>query len=164
MRLNAVVIAAIIFGPHAAYALEPEQHPLCKQAGLEYSEGATICECPSLKAEAGHATGGPPGLAVSRRLQCRSGTWVVPEEKCAELTGRSEYMIDEHRKLYEIYCPRPNTAEEVGSMITKATLRKRSQSGSRRTRQYRQTGFAYGCRTHSPNIARAQLSNDPRAF
>jgi hypothetical protein len=121
MRPHAIVAAAVILGPHSAYALEPGQYPPCKQAGLEYTEGATICECPSLKAEAGHATGGPPGLVVSGRLQCRSGAWVATDTKCVELTGRSEHLVDEHRKLYELYCPRQNTAEEMNSMITKAT-------------------------------------------
>jgi hypothetical protein len=95
MRLHAIVAATVILGPHSAYALEPGQYPPCKQAGLEYTEGATICECPSLKAEAGHATGGPPGLVVSGRLQCRSGAWVATDTKCVELTGRSEYLVDD---------------------------------------------------------------------
>jgi hypothetical protein len=120
MRLHAVVAAAILLGS-SAYALEPGQYPSCKQAGLEYSEGATICECPSLKAVAGFATGGPPGLVVSGRLQCRSGAWLATDAKCVELTGASQYMVDEHRKLYELYCPRQNTAEEINSTITKAT-------------------------------------------
>jgi hypothetical protein len=121
MRLLAVVAAAMMLGPHSAYALEPGQYPPCKQTGLEYAEGATMCECPSLKAEAGHATGGPPGFVVSTRLQRRSGAWVATDAKCVELTGRSEYLVDEHRKLYELYCPPQKTAEELSSMITKAT-------------------------------------------
>jgi hypothetical protein len=102
-------------------ALEPGQYPPCKQAGLEYTEGATICECPSLKTEVGYATGGPSGSVVSRRLQCQKGSWVATDAKCADVTGAAAYMTDEHRKLYDLYCPRQNTAEELSSTITKVT-------------------------------------------
>jgi hypothetical protein len=121
MRLHVVVAAAMMLGAHSAYALEPGQYPPCKQAGLEYTDGATICECPSLKAEVGYATGGPSGSVVSRRLQCQKGSWVATDAKCADLTGASQHLPDEHRKLHEMYCPRQNTAEELSSTMTKAT-------------------------------------------
>lgn len=42
MRLYSAIALAIIFASHGALALEPGQYPPCKQAGVEYSEGATI--------------------------------------------------------------------------------------------------------------------------
>jgi hypothetical protein len=121
MRPHVFVLVAITLSFQSAFALENGQNPSCKQAGTEYTEGATMCECPSLKAVAGFATGGPQGTVTSRRMQCRSGAWVTTDANCVELTGRSEFLIDEHRKLYELYCPRQNTVEETNSMIAKAT-------------------------------------------
>ena len=115
MRLNLILAAAVMLGPHVAYGLEPGQHSPCKQAGLEYGDGATMCECPSLRAE------GESGLVVSWRLQCQGGMWVATNQKCADVTGGSAHLIDEHRRLSELYCPRQNTAEEVSSSLAKAT-------------------------------------------
>jgi hypothetical protein len=104
MRRNGIITLAVMLCIPAANALEPGPFTPCKQAGFEYSEGATICECPSLKAQGGYGTG---GVVQSRRLQCQNGKWVVGDEKCAELTGGADYVIGEHRKLYDLYCPRP---------------------------------------------------------
>lgn len=46
---------------------------------------------------------------------------MATDAKCADVTGAAAYMTDEHRKLYDLYCPRQNTAEELSSTITKAT-------------------------------------------
>jgi hypothetical protein len=121
MRLHAALIAATLLAPLSAYGLEPGQYPACKQAGIEFTDGATMCECPSLKAEAGFATGGPQGLVTSRRMQCTKGAWVATDATCVELKGRSEYLIEEHKKLYQLYCPRQSSAEETSAMIAKAT-------------------------------------------
>ena len=120
MRLHVALASTVLFASCSAYALEPGQFPRCKFAGLEYTGGATICECPSLKAEAGYASGGPPGSVASRRLQCKEGIWVATDVKCAEVSGRSEYMITEHRKLYNLFCP-ANSVEKTNSIIARAS-------------------------------------------
>ena len=56
MRLYAAIAFATLCAPHVAVALDLRQHPPCKQGGAEYSSGATICECPSIKAVAGFAS------------------------------------------------------------------------------------------------------------
>jgi hypothetical protein len=96
-------------------------YPPCKNAGLEYTEGATMCECPTIKAVVGYATGSPPGSVISRRLTCTKGSWVSANENCAEITGGSAFMSEHHKKLQDMYCPRSNFAEQAAGYIEKAT-------------------------------------------
>lgn len=119
MRL-AILLSALFVLSAPAKAAELSS-PSCKFGSLEYGEGATMCECPSLKAEAGFATGGPPGTVTSRRLICKKGAWTESGSNCVELTGASQYMTDEHRKLDQLYCPRLGTIEEMSSALAKAT-------------------------------------------
>jgi hypothetical protein len=121
MRMHVLLAATFLWGASAADALEPGQHPPCKHGGVEYSDGATICECPTIKAVVGYATGGPDGSVTSRRLECKMGAWVATEPNCAELTGGSAYMIEEHKKLQDMYCPRPGFADQASNYIDRAS-------------------------------------------
>jgi hypothetical protein len=111
-----IVLAGVAAaGVTAANAVEA-----CKNAGVEYTEGATICECPTVKGEAGHATGGPMGSVTSRRLVCKAGSWQFAGTNCAEVTAGAGYIFAEHKKFQEMYCPRPGFAEQANGYIERA--------------------------------------------
>jgi hypothetical protein len=95
----------------------------CDYAGQSYSVGATICECPGLKAEnlnwqreQGHIT--------SRRLACSPGqTWTDTNTMCldAQMTTGTEKT---YAQYIAHYCPRlPINFAEIEKAISQETGR-----------------------------------------
>jgi hypothetical protein len=122
MRAYSILAMMVLVPLTTAHGLEPGQYPPCKHASLEYSVGATICECPSLKAAGGIATGGPPSSVTSRRLVCKTGVWVPDTANCVELSySGSGHAAGDHKKLHEMYCPRASFAEQASGYIENAT-------------------------------------------
>jgi hypothetical protein len=78
----------------------------CKNGGQEYSAGATICECPSLKGDGKPASGGRSQI-TSRRLTCdRSGEWKSTDSLCLDVESAGGVGAEDYPKYYNLYCPR----------------------------------------------------------
>jgi hypothetical protein len=79
----------------------------CDFAGQTYSEGATVCECPSLSGEGGLATGGQAKVR-SRRLACSSEGWKDAGSTCIEITyaRSSASALEDFTRFNDQYCPR----------------------------------------------------------
>lgn len=118
MSRYALLFAFLLLATTPALA----QQDACRNAGMEYSNGATMCECPSLVGAAGHATGGSAKV-VSRRLECKNGDWVASDMNCVELNyaTSSANAPGEHQRLHTMYCPRAGIAEDPEKFFEKAS-------------------------------------------
>jgi len=82
------------------------QSVTCKNGVDEYSPGATICECPSLKVD-GRMAGRGRTQITSRRLMCeQSGQWKSTDSLCLDIGSRGGVAADDYSKYYNLYCPR----------------------------------------------------------
>jgi len=86
----------------------------CQYAGLAYSVGATVCECPSISAQGGVLTGGAPATVTSRRMECKTTGWAPSGTLCVDLKyGGSGSAPDDFYKLNRQYCPSLTSESEV---------------------------------------------------
>jgi hypothetical protein len=94
----------------------------CDYAGQAFSIGATVCECPSLKAEDLNWQG-EKGTITSRRLVCGQGmTWEDTKTMCID-TQMATGTEKTYTKLMDHYCPR--------LPVNFAEIQKATRSGSR---------------------------------
>jgi hypothetical protein len=102
--LSAIVLAI------AACPFASAQQLTCKSLGQEFSAGATICECPSMKGSGRTASGGRT-QTTSRRLVCTpTGEWKVDETFCLDVVADGGTAADDFPKFHDLFCPRPATA------------------------------------------------------
>jgi hypothetical protein len=86
-------------------AIAAAQSVTCKNGVQEYSPGATICECPSLKGDGQLASGGRSQI-TSRRLTCdRSGEWKSTDSRCLDIDSPGGVGAEDYPKYYNLYCP-----------------------------------------------------------
>lgn len=102
-----MLIASLLSG--ASVTAEAQQ-TTCKNAGLDYGVGASICECPTLTSQ------GKTGQILSRRMVCgKNGEWssVDKDTPCVAIDQSATSAAADFRKFQEMYCPRPATAEQT---------------------------------------------------
>lgn len=102
-------------------AIAQAQPVTCKNGAQEYSAGATICECPSLKGDGRLASGGRSQI-IGRRLMCdKSGEWKSADSLCLDIVSSGGVAAEDYPKYYELYCPRAvvgKSAEQTEQLFT----------------------------------------------
>jgi len=109
-----ILAVAFVFSTSTAALAESA----CDYAGQTYSIGATVCECPSLKAENLNWQG-EKGVITSRRLVCgQELIWEDTKTMCLDAqmaTGTEKTYSD----LMNHYCPRlPVNFAEIQKAIS----------------------------------------------
>jgi hypothetical protein len=100
-----------------------EVAPKCDYAGQSYSVGATVCECPGLKAENLNWTGETASI-FSRRLACNpQGAWEDYKSPCID-TKMGADALKTYNRWMDQYCPRlPVNAAEIQKAISQETTK-----------------------------------------
>lgn len=109
--------AIIIFLSLSLTPAAEAQSLTCKSRTLEYSAGATICECPSLRGD-GRLAAGSQAQISSQRLMCGpTGEWKSTGTLCLDIQSSSGIAAEDYAKYYDLYCPQTAVATpgEFGS-------------------------------------------------
>ncbi len=95
----------------------------CDYAGQAYSVGATVCECPGIKAENLNWQR-EQGQITSRRLVCSpGGTWDDAKTMCVDISLNTT-TAETYNRLVEQYCPRlPVNYAELQKAIAEETMK-----------------------------------------
>jgi hypothetical protein len=105
MTRSAIILLLLFLSPAAE-----AQSLTCKSRTLEYSAGATICECPSLTGD-GRLAAGSQAQISSQRLMCGpTGEWKSTGTLCLDVQSSGGIAAEDYAKFYNLYCPRTAVA------------------------------------------------------
>src|SRR5262245_11167329 len=95
-----LVALSVLLVAEAAQA----QGPVCKRGAQEFTEGATVCECPNLL---GNAELGGSARITSQRYMCSQGSWRrVQEDPCVDVTfyKNAAAALSVYERLQKRFC------------------------------------------------------------
>src|SRR4051794_7920948 len=97
-------IVATVSGLLLVATAAQAQGAMCKRGAQEFTEGATVCECPSLL---GNAELGGSARITSQRYVCSQGSWRrVQDDPCTDVTfyKNAAAAMTVYRKLQKSFC------------------------------------------------------------
>ncbi|MEY9885803.1 hypothetical protein ACVIHC_001833 [Bradyrhizobium diazoefficiens] len=106
----------------ASTCVASAQQKSCEYAGQSFSVGATICECPSVKAQNVDWQGDNSHI-TSRRLICNADqTWGDSNTHCIDMT--TQYTSKLYDKHMQHFCPRlPVNFAEIQKAVDQETAK-----------------------------------------